>query len=195
MTLVRLLEPEEADPAARATLDDIATRYGTVLATWRALLHRPPIFVAYVPYLRAVAGPGVVEQRTKELAALRVAIANHCRYTASHRVRAARAAGVTDDELDALAADRLDGFAERERVAIEYARELSVCPPVVGYEASPQAVDDRLLGRVREVFSDAEIVELTADICLWNALARFHRVMGFPLDMPAPPQSIEEALR
>jgi len=176
-------------------LESGRSQYGVVLNTWRALLHRPPIFNAYLPYLRAVVGPGILDQRIKELAALRVAIANHCRYSASHRARAAAAAGITEDELAALAADRLDAFDDRERVAIEFARELTLRPPAVGFDERPQAVDGSLLVRVRAAFSEAEIVELTAGISLWNALSRFHRVMGFELDLPPPPAAVDAALQ
>lgn len=195
MTLVRLLDPQEADPAVAPTLESGLAQYGVVLNTWRALLHRPSIFTAYLPYLRAVAGPGVLDQRIKELTAFRVAIANHCRYSASHRVRAARAAGVTDEELAALARDELDGFSEAEQAALEFARELTVLPASVRFGRDPQAVDNAVLEQVQALFSDPEIVELTANISLWNALTRFHRVMGLPLDMPPPPPAVEEGLR
>jgi AhpD family alkylhydroperoxidase len=194
VTLVSLIEPEDADPDVRPTLESGLSQYGVALNTWRALLHRPPIFNAYMPYLRAVVGPGVLAPRIKELSALRVAIANHCRYSASHRTRAARAAGITEDELAALARDDLAGFDEREQIAIEFARELTLRPPTVGFADEPQAVDGGLLARVRASFNEAEIVELTANIGLWNALSRFHRVMGFELDMPPPPASVDEAL-
>ena len=194
MTLVQLVDPAAADPVAMPALESGRAQYGTVLNTWRALLHRPSIFAAYLPYLRAVVGPGVVDQRVKELASLAVTLANHCRYSASHRVRAARNAGVTDEELDRLAGGRTAELGAREALAIEYARELTLRPPELAAADVPAGVDEALLARVREAFSEPEIVELTATICLWNALTRFHRVMGLPLDMPAPPPAIEAAL-
>lgn len=169
-------------------------RYGQALQTWRALLHRPEIFATYLPYLGAVTGPGVVPQRTKELTSLVVASANHCRYSTSHRYRTAGLAGVRDDEVEALVDGRLDGFSPAERVAIEYARQLTVRPAAVPYRRNPQAVDGELLDQLKATFSDEEIVELTANIALWNALTRFHRVMNFSLDMPAPPPTVDEAL-
>jgi AhpD family alkylhydroperoxidase len=193
VTLVRLIDPSEADASVRPALERVATQYGAVLNTWRALLHRPEIFDAYLPYLRAVAGPGVVDQRVKDLAALAVAVASHCRYSVSHRVRAARAAGVTDAELDAVARWDLDAFAPRERLAMELARELTVAPPAVSHAANPQAVAPDLLARLRDQFNDPEIVELVADVSLWNALTRFHRIMGFQLDMHPPPPSLDAA--
>ncbi len=192
--LVRLVEVQDADPAAVPTLEAGMAQYGMALNTWRALLHRPEIFTAYLPYLRAVVGPGTVPGRTKDLAAITVAILNGCRYSASHRVRSGLANGIGADELDALAAGDLDAFGPDERVAIRFARELTLAPPATRFADNPQAVDPALLAEVREAFDEPQIVELAASIALWNALTRFHRVMDLPLDMPAPPPAIDAVL-
>lgn len=192
--LVRLIQPQDADPAAAAMLESGMAQYGMALNTWRALLHRPEIFNAYLPYLRAVVGPGSVPGRTKDLAAIAVTIANGCRYSASHRVSAGLANGISANEIDALAADRLDELDPEERLAIRYARELTVGPPVTRHADNPQAVDRDLLAALAEAFDEPQIVELTATIALWNALTRFHRVMDLPLDMPAPPPAIDAVL-
>jgi AhpD family alkylhydroperoxidase len=175
-------------------LESGMAQYGMALNTWRALLHRPEIFATYLPYLRAVVGPGTVPARTKDLAAIAVAIANGCRYSASHRIGAGLKGGMRPDEIDALAADRLDEFAPDERLAIRYARELTVAPQLTRHADNPQAVDPDLLAALGETFDEPQIVELTATIALWNALTRFHRVMGLPLDMPPPPPAIDAVL-
>ena len=192
--LVRLVEPQDADPSAAPTLESGMAQYGMALNTWRALLHRPEIFNTYLPYLRAVVGPGTVPGRTKDLAALAVAIANGCRYSASHRAAAGMKSGIGPREMDALAADRLDDFSADERIAIRYARELTVSPATTRYGDNPQGVDPALLAEIAGTFDEPQIVELTATISLWNALTRFHRVMDLPLDMPAPPPAIDAVL-
>ena len=194
VSLVRLVDPDEADPIAAPALESGKAQYGMALNTWRALLHRPEIFNAYLPYLRAVVGPGAVAGRIKDLAAIAVAIANGCRYSASHRVSAGLKSGISPDEMEALAADRLDGFSPDERLAIRYARELTLKPPMTRHADNPQGVDPALLSELRETFDEPQIVELTASIALWNALTRFHRVMDLPLDMPAPPPAIDAVL-
>jgi AhpD family alkylhydroperoxidase len=141
-----------------------------------------------------VSGPGEVPQRTKDLVGVLVGVLNHCRYTTSHRVRAARASGATDDELANLATGRWSGFTEAERIAFEYARQLTDRPPTVGHRESAQAVDGELLAQLRATYTDPQIVELTAYIGLWNALSRFHRVMAFDLDMDPPPAALDEVL-
>jgi AhpD family alkylhydroperoxidase len=188
--LVGLVSKDEAPPEVRAVFEGGEAQYGRVLHTWQALAQRPEIFVAYLPYLRSIVGPGELEQRIKELVEVRTAVLNRCLYSTSHRVRSARAAGVPEEDLVAVARGELSGFDEREQIALELCEELTVRPPSVAFADAPQLVDTGLLERLRSSFTDPQIVELVATIGLWNALARFHRVMGFDLDMDPPPEAI-----
>jgi uncharacterized peroxidase-related enzyme len=188
--LVALVSKEEATPEVRELFEAGEAVYGRVLNTWQALAHRPEIFVAYMPYLRSIVGPGALDQRLKELVEVRTAVLNRCLYSASHRVRSARAAGVSEDDVVAVARGELSRFSEREQLALELTEELTLRPPEVAYTDAPQLVETATLERVRDSFTDPEIVELVAAIAIWNALARFHRVMGFELDMDAPPEAV-----
>jgi alkylhydroperoxidase family enzyme len=192
--LVDLVSKEEAPPQVRAVFEGGEAQYGRILHTWQALAQRPEIFVAYLPYLRSIVGPGELEQRTKELVEVRTVVLNRCLYSTSHRVRSAKAAGVPDDDLVAVARGDFDRFAEPERVALELCDELTLRMPSVAYADAPQLVDSALLDRLRAAFTDPQIVELVATIGIWNALARFHRVMGFELDMDPPPEAIAAQL-
>jgi AhpD family alkylhydroperoxidase len=192
--LVGLVSKEDAPPEVRAVFEGGEAQYGRVLHTWQALAQRPEIFVAYLPYLRSIVGPGELEQRIKELVEVRTAVLNRCLYSTSHRVRSARAAGVPEEDLVAVARGELSAFDEREQIALELCEELTVRPPSVAFADAPQLVDTGLLERLRSSFTDPQIVELVATIGLWNALARFHRVMGFELDMDPPPEAIAAEL-
>ena len=188
--LVSLVSKEEAPPAVRAVYDQAEPVYGRLLHTWQALAQRPEIFAAYLPYLRSIIGPGELEQRTKELVEVRTVVLCRCLYSTSHRVRSARAAGVPDEDIVAVARGELDGFDSRERLALELAEALTVSPASVAYADAPQLVSGEMLARLRSEFTEPQIVELVVVIGLWNALARFHRVMGFELDMDAPPDEV-----
>lgn len=188
--LVSLVSKEDAPPAVRAVYDQAEPVYGRLLHTWQALAQRPEIFTAYLPYLRSIIGPGELEQRTKELVEVRTVVLNRCLYSTSHRVRSARAAGVSEEDIVEVARGDLSGFDERERLALELAYELTVRPASVPYADAPQLVPGEMLSRLRAEFTEPQIVELVAVIGLWNALARFHRVMGFELDMDPPPDAV-----
>jgi uncharacterized peroxidase-related enzyme len=192
--LVGLVSKEEATPEVRELFEAGEAVYGGVLNTWHALAQRPEIFVAYMPYLRSIVGPGALDQRLKELVEVRTVVLNRCLYSTSHRVRSARAAGVSEDDVIAVARGELAGFSEREQLALAVAEELTLRPTTVAYAEAPQLVETATLERLRSSFTDPEIVELVATIAIWNALARFHRVMGFELDMEAPPEAVSAEL-
>jgi uncharacterized peroxidase-related enzyme len=192
--LVGLVSKEEATPEVRELFEAGEATYGRVLNTWHALAQRPEIFVAYMPYLRSIVGPGALDQRLKELVEVRTVVLNRCLYSTSHRVRSARAAGVSEEDVVAVARGELSGFSEREQLALAVAEELTLRPTTVAYADEPQLVETATLERLRSSFTDPEIVELVATIAIWNALARFHRVMGFELDMEAPPEAVSAEL-
>ena len=72
--------------------------------------------------------------------------------------------GLNHEELSAIAEFRGSAlFTEREKIALEYAEEMC---------KTPVSVPDQLFGRLRRVFTEDEILELTATIALENFLAR-----------------------
>ena len=194
MTLVRLVEKEEVPPEVQAVYESGEQQYGQVLNTWRAIGHNPAVFQAYLPFLRALFSPGALDQRTKELASLRVGILNHCRYTVSHRVSSSRRASIEEDDLVGLLNPSEYSFSPAEQVALAFTDELTTNVDDVPYPDNPQAVSVQTLSQLKEYFSDAEIVELALTVGVWNWLSRFHRVMDFDLDMPKPPAEMDQAL-
>jgi alkylhydroperoxidase family enzyme len=62
-----------------------------------------------------------------------------------------------------------DLFSERERVALEYAEAMTV---------TGQKVSDALFERLRQAFSEPEIVELTAAVALENFRSKFNVALG-----------------
>ena len=57
-------------------------------------------------------------------------------------------------------------FTDRERAALAYAEAVT---------HSEEDVDDALFGATRDEFSEEELVELTAWICLENLYSKFNR--------------------
>jgi alkylhydroperoxidase family enzyme len=60
-------------------------------------------------------------------------------------------------------------FADRERVALEFAEAMTV---------TGQQVSDELFDRVRRHFSEPEIVELAAAVALENFRSKFNVALG-----------------
>lgn len=190
MALIRLAEIDELTGIPREVAESGLAQYGQLLNTWRAIMNKPDMFAAYLPFLRQVAGPGVLDQKIKDTSALLVGCLNNDRYTASHRATSASKNGVSVDEMRAAVGQEWDAFDERTRLALQFTQELTLNPVTVPYEELPQAVSAETLAAVKRLFSDAELLELAMSVAMWNALARFHRVMGFELDMPEAPEGV-----
>jgi alkylhydroperoxidase family enzyme len=76
---------------------------------------------------------------------------------------------VTDEELREVPNwEHSKILGERERVAIEYAEEMS---------KTPVRVSDELFERLKKHFSDEQIVELSASIAYENYRARFNHAL------------------
>lgn len=191
---VRLLGIEDLSGDAREVAESGRNVYGQLLETWRALFNVPEVFSTYLPFLRAVTGPGSVDASLKDLTAVTVGALNGCRYTVSHRAASARRNGVEDVDVIAAATRRWDGFDPATRAALHFALHVTLDPTRVAWRQRPRVVDVDLRAEMKKFFTDQQLVELTLSIALWNALARFHRTMGFDLDMPAPPAEIDPAL-
>jgi alkylhydroperoxidase family enzyme len=80
--------------------------------------------------------------------------------------------GLSDEKIKALADYATSPlYGEAERVALEYAD----CMTITGRE-----VGDELFARLRSVYDDDAIVELTAIIAWENASSKFNRALRVP---------------
>lgn len=80
--------------------------------------------------------------------------------------------GISEEKIVALAEYATSPlYNEAERVALEYAD----CMTITGRE-----VTDELFARVRAVYDDDAIVELTAIIAWENASSKFNRALRVP---------------
>lgn len=194
MALVPLVNKEQIDPTDLPLIEAGEESFGTLLNTWLAIANSPGMFATYLPFVRAVSGPGALDQRIKELSAIYVSLLNHCRYTTSHRCYSALAKGVSEADLERVAAGDFASLSSRERLALRFTRALTVDIPVTGRGDSVTGVDPELLSQVRDGFTPRELVELVMSVGLWNALTRFHRVMDFDLDLGKPPAAVDAAV-
>ena len=79
-------------------------------------------------------------------------------------------AGASVEKIEQVATARASAlFSERERLALEYAEDMTI---------TGRQVSDELFARVRATFEEAEIVELTAAIALENFRSKFNTALG-----------------
>ena len=118
---------------------------------------------------------GRLEPALIELVLMRVSQINGCAYCLDMHSKDARAAGETEQRLYVLPAWRETRlFNPRERIALEWAEELTELP-------SRESVPDALYRSAREHFEEAELVDLSLLVVAingWNRLNIAARSVG-----------------
>ncbi len=142
---------------------------GTGLEPMEVWAHRPKMMMAMGRYNQAIRKGKGVDERIKNLVELKGAQMIGCEWCVDLGSQICRNSGFSDDELLALARyGSSELLTDREKVALDYA---------VAVMRTPVEVTDELFARVREQFSDEQIVEITALLTLVN-LDRFNAAFG-----------------
>jgi len=106
MTMVRLIEYNEASAEIRAVYDDIMTTRGTdwINNFWKALANDPPTLRRTWESIKEVMAAGALDPLTKELIYLAVSASNGCAYCIASHGAVAKKQGMTPEMLGELMA-------------------------------------------------------------------------------------------
>jgi len=142
-----------------------APQIGSGLEPMAIWAHQPKMMFGMGKFNQAVRKGKSVDQRLKDLLELKGAQMIGCEFCVDLGSQIARNSGLSDPELLDLARYRESRlFDEREKLALDYA---------VAVMRTPVEVTDVLFDRLREHFSDRQLVEITALLALVN-LDRFN---------------------
>lgn len=168
------VSPEHVRAAFGAVADDASfTESRRLLERGRlpvemlqAMSLRPELLRAFAGFGGALYPGGLLERSVKELVILESSRSNECQFCTSSHVALIRRLGIAAEPLDAL--DAAAARTDRERLAIEYTR--------VAMRDSNR-VPDELFERLKQLFSEPEIVELTFLIGFINMLNLFNNCL------------------
>lgn len=131
--------------------------------------YHPKMMTGMGRFNQAVRKGKSVDERIKNLVELKGAQMIGCEFCVDLGSQICRNSGFSDEELLALPRYRSsDLFTEREKVALDYA---------VGVMRTPVEVADELFARMKEHFTDEQIVEITALLTVVN-LDRLNAAFG-----------------
>jgi alkylhydroperoxidase family enzyme len=131
--------------------------------------HQPKMMMGMGRFNQAVRGGKAVSDRISNLVELKGAQMIGCEFCVDLGSQICRNSGMSDSEL--LALPRYvssDLFTEQEKAALDY---------TVGVMRTPVEVTDEVFARMKEHFSDKQIVEITALLTLVNTF-RFNAAFG-----------------
>ena len=131
--------------------------------------HQPKLMSGMGKFQQAVRKASTVDERLKNLVELKGAQMIGCEFCVDLGSQICRNSGFSDAELLALPGyQHSELFTEREKVALDY---------TVAVMRTPVDVTDELFARMKEHFSDKQLVEITALLTVVN-LDRFNAAFG-----------------
>lgn len=162
---IPLVEPGTRPELAELEAVIRAERGGEIAVLYQALLNSPPIASGWERMLTAVRNESELSAAVRELLILRVAVLNRASFEYAAHIPHARAAGVEQDKVTALASPRLDTsvFSGDEVLA------LAVCD----HMTRDVEVPADCIAALRSRFGERGVVEIVATIAAYNMVSRF----------------------
>jgi uncharacterized peroxidase-related enzyme len=161
-------------PDADREVYERADEYGSFRGLVGTMANRPPIMRNVWNMLLELKAEGVLPQRYLELALVTASRLNECTYCVSHHTPHLKVAGVAEDTaLNILDYKNLPELDEVDRLVCEYSIEVTT---------NWNRVRDGLISRLKQHFSDEQLVELTWRIALCGAFNRFNDVLQIDME-------------
>lgn len=151
--------------AALAAIEaNIAAERGGVSLLYQVLLNSAPLADGWRELLTAVRNRSSLPPALREMVILRVAVLNRAPFEFDAHVPHAKAAGIGDEQLDALRAARPGAaFTALERAVLDLTDTMT----------RDVQVPDALFEPLREHFDPRALVELVATVAAYNMVSRF----------------------
>ena len=180
MARVRPIPRERSAVILRTLYDALEHRFGTTPNLFKTMAHRPELLLTFSNVHKELWTGGVLDPRSKALAALRTAAVNGCRYAQALNAPFARTAGLTAAQLATLERDdwATSGlFDEKDTAVLRLAEKLT---------RAPASVTDEDITHLKKWFGDAHLVELHLLVGAENLLQRVALGLDVEADSTAP---------
>lgn len=178
--------PPETTPELKEHFDFFLGTLGFTPNSVLTMQRKPRLVRAFAQLNGAVMDPeGEVDLGFRRLIGHVVSKVSGCLYCQAHTLLGAKNFGVSDAKLADIWTYAISPhYSARERIALDFAMAAA---------SQPNAVDDALFDRLREHWSEGEIVELLGVVAMFAFLNRWNDTMATPLEA-TPIQVAQEAL-
>ena len=131
---------------------------------------RPELVGMVERMIRGAYQESILPAEERELARMRIAQINDCVACSDFHAPSVLEAGIEPELYENVTAyATYPGYTPRQRLAIEYAER---------FATEHASIDDAFFGRLRAVFSDEEILDLTLCVAVFLGLGRTLTVLG-----------------
>jgi uncharacterized peroxidase-related enzyme len=167
--------PPGQDPVLEAAFETYRRALGFVPNSALIMQRRPKMLFALSQLAASVWDKdSTVDIGFKRLLAFMASKAHGCQYCMAHTAGAALRLGIDEQKLEQIWEYPTSPlYSPAERVALDFA---------LAAGSVPNAVDDELFARMRQFWSDDDIVEITGVIALFGFMNRWNDTMATPLE-------------
>ncbi len=165
MARVRSIPSTELPPDQAAIYERFAGGYGPFRNQIAVFAHVPAAMRHLMPMLMELREAATLPKRYLEIAIVVVSQLNECHYCVAHHKPFLAVEGISSEGIDRLQEADNPELDEVDRLVVEYAQ--------AAWEA-PNRIRDGVFERLRQHFSEAQIVELTLRITLCGFFNRFN---------------------
>lgn len=173
MARIKALDPTEATPRSQDLLAAAKAKLGRVPNLLKTMAHSGAVLDGYLGFSGSL-GTGALSPKLREQIALVVGQANGCEYCLSAHSAIGRMVGLTPEQT--ASSRQANSSDPKTAAALRFAQQLVVRKGVV---------DDGAIHTVRDAgYSDAEIVEIVANVALNIFTNYINHVAGTEVDFP-----------
>ena len=167
--------PAESNPELAEDFAIFEHILGFVPNSLLTMQRRPKMVQGFGELTRAVMDPeGAVDLGFMRLIAHFASRAAGCQYCEAHSLVASEIHGVSQAKLEAVWDYQSSAlYSDAERVALDYA---------LAAGSVPNGVDSKLVGRMKEHWTEDQIVQILGAVCLYGFLNRWNDSMATDLE-------------
>ncbi|MBB3211883.1 putative peroxidase-related enzyme [Herbaspirillum sp. Sphag1AN] len=166
-----LIAQQLPEGPARTIFETVERDYGAFGNMLGVLAHRPASIEHIYGLLLQFAADGNISKRHLEIVLVTASRANECSYCVSHHAPKLVAQHVSPQAVERILETDVPGFDALDTLVRDYALAVT-----------HQRVGDSLVTRLREHFSESQVVELTLRAALCAFFARFNEALDVQLE-------------
>lgn len=166
---VKSVSDDDANEVASKVFQNFIDKKGGVPSWARIMANRPEILAKFVDLFSVTMGPGLVEQDNKWKCAYVVSKINKCHYCIGVVEAMLKQLGVSEENIKDVVSDEKTTLKEDEKIAIEYA---------IAVTENAVEVPDEIYAKMKEYYTEQQLVEITSAIGLFNYINRFNDALG-----------------
>ena len=173
MARVRDIFIDEVPEELRPVYERFSSEYGPFLNQVKVFAHRPPALKHIMGLLLDLADESLLPKRYLEIALVAVSRLNECTYCVAHHAPRLVDQGLSPATVAGILEPECEGLDATDRLVRDFAVEVTM---------QPQTMRDGIFDRLKQQFSEEQIVELTLRIALCGFFNRFNDALQIGME-------------